>query len=355
MSRRVYIKGRSALSPQHSFGSKSITGETIYAEENRLRCIEPKYTDYLNPVMARRMGRIVKMGIATAVESLNDANVQMPDAIITGTALGCLGDTEKFLTAVIKDDEQFLTPTWFIQSLQNTVAAQIALHLKCMNHNFTFVHKGFSFESALLDGIMLLRDGEAVNVLAGGLDEMTDHNFHIYGRLNKWKNDPIDSSSLLNHYELSGTIAGEGSAFFVLSSDKTDVELGAVELINSEDEGEVTNRVRQFLSKQNGVSPGSTLVLYGLNGDIENDRIYHALSENVLKDFGAGYFKHLCGEYQTSSSFAMWLACSILEKGQADKILSIPGKKFTTGPEQVLVVNHYENNFSIIALRKTAD
>ena len=53
----------------------------------------------------------------------------MPDAIITGTGLGCLEDTEKFLTAMVTNKEEFLTPTSFIQSTHNTVSAQIALLL----------------------------------------------------------------------------------------------------------------------------------------------------------------------------------------------------------------------------------
>jgi len=143
---KAFIRGTGVVSPQKTFIGNDFPAEIVDSINNRLRCIEPSYLDFLNPVMARRMGRVIKMGIVSAILSLKDAKLEMPDAIIAGTALGCLGETEKFLKAIIADDELYLTPTSFIQSLQNSVSAQIALHLSCTGHNFTFAHRGFSFE-----------------------------------------------------------------------------------------------------------------------------------------------------------------------------------------------------------------
>ena len=350
MKQKIYIKGAAAISPQKTFENNSLPEDLNNAVENRFRCLEPVYSDYLNPVMARRMGKIVKMGIATAIKCLQNSNVAMPGAIISGTALGCLGDTEKFLSAVIKDDEQYLTPTWFIQSLQNTVSAQIALHLKCINHNFTFVHKGFSFESALLDAAMLIRNGEADDILAGGLDEMTDHNFHIYGRLNKWKKEIVDTNSLLKFNSSRGTIAGEGAAFFTLSGEKNTVSIEEIETVYGDQNSIILEKLIHKIDRFNLPLNSKTLVLYGFSGDKENDKPYSEIMEGKLRSCESGYFKRLCGEYQTSSAFATWLGYSILEKGYTPQYLGI--NKFTTKHDHVLVVNHYENNYSLILLSK---
>src|ERR1043165_3292292 len=161
----AYITGMGIISPQKTFDTNDFLAEIVGHNALSLRCIEPSYKEFLNPTLARRMARIIKMSIAASSVCFKDAKVEVPDAIMTGTALGCLEDTEKFLLAIIENDEQFLTPTSFIQSTHNTVSAQIALQLKCMNYNFTYVHKGFSFESAVLDGMMTLAEGEAKNVL----------------------------------------------------------------------------------------------------------------------------------------------------------------------------------------------
>lgn len=348
----VYISGISALSSQQTFRSRRLPENLLVSQNNRMRCIEPNYSDYLNPVMARRMGRIIKMGIATAIECLKDAGVEMPGAIITGTALGCLGDTEKFLTQVIRDDEQFLTPTHFIQSLQNTVSAQIALHLRCMNHNFTFVHKGFSFESALLDAMMLINEKEADHVLTGGLDEMTDHNHHIYNRLGIWKKENIASDELYRH-PTPGTIAGEGAAFFVLNEFPSGNDYGALEDVRMiyapQSESQVASVIDTMSSSKYNIRKEDCMILWGFNGDASSD----AFLERVKKEAGPGFtnanFKHLCGEYQTSSSFALWMAANILRNQTIPEYLDADQKN-ATAPGTIIICNNYGNNFSLIKI-----
>lgn len=348
---KAYIRGISALSPQRTFRSNRFPDELIVTENNRFRCAEPSYTDYLNPVMARRMGRIIKMGVASAAEALKDAAIEMPGAITTGTALGCLGDTEKFLTSVIRDDEQFLTPTHFIQSLQNTVSAQIALQLKCNNHNFTFVHKGFSFESALLDAMMMLEEKEADDILVGGLDEMTDHNHLIYSRLGIWRDQMIASTELYSN-PAKGTIAGEGAAFFVIGTKPGDNDYGVIREVKtllSPSASELKDSIDKILSLNN-ISKHELVVLWGMNGDVSNDSAYSELMHHY-PDHASGVFKHWCGEYQTSSAFALWLSAVAVKSNRIPENILFTGRS----PEQlnsVLICNNYENNFSLTLITK---
>ena len=156
---------------------------------------------------------------ASAKLSLQEAGIEKPEAIITGTAYGCLDDTGVFLTKMINQQEELLTPTAFIQSTHNTVAGQIALMLGCHGYNNTFVHKGFSFENALLDSMMILREGRTGSILAGAMDELTDHSFKILSRFDLYKKEPVTQDSLL-HSNTHGTVAGEGAASFVLGTEK---------------------------------------------------------------------------------------------------------------------------------------
>lgn len=164
------------------------------------------------------MSRIIRMGVAAATECLQEAGISQPDAIITGTAYGCLEDTGVFLTRMVEFNEELLTPTAFIQSTHNTIGAQIGLMLQCNNYNNAFVHRGFSFESALLDARMLLNEKAAFNVLVGAVDEITNISHNILNRLGLYKQEQVNN---LNLYEsgTKGTIAGEGASFFLLSSE----------------------------------------------------------------------------------------------------------------------------------------
>jgi hypothetical protein len=97
------------------------------------------------------------------------------------------------------------------------VGAQIALLLTCHAYNNTFVHRGFSFESALLDAIMLLQDGETTSVLAGSVDEITDISYAILSRFGFYKRFPVSNLGLISTVS-KGSIAGEGAAFFQQAS-----------------------------------------------------------------------------------------------------------------------------------------
>lgn len=163
--------------------------------------------------MRRRMSRIVRMGVSTAMECLTGpvGGAQI-DAIVTATGLGCLADSEKFLRNVLEQDEELLNPTPFIQSTFNTIGAQTALLCRNHGYNMTYVHRGRSFESALLDAAMRLTDGESHHILVGAADEQTPAQHRIMERMGFWRTSED----------------GEGAVFLILSSGPEEGCLGCI-------------------------------------------------------------------------------------------------------------------------------
>lgn len=154
--------------------------------------------------LRRRMSRIVKTATATAFECTGGVEgIAALDAIITATGLGCLTDSERFLEQIHRTGGQMLNPTPFIQSTFNTVGAQIALLAKNHCYNMTYVHRGRSFESALTDAMLQLKEGDARRVLAGAFDENTPTQHHIMERMGFWR-DAED---------------GEGAVFTLLTAE----------------------------------------------------------------------------------------------------------------------------------------
>ena len=139
------------------------------------------------PAAARRMAKGIKMGVVASKISFKEAGLDNVDAIITGTGMGCVRDSEKFVSAIIDNNEQYLTPTSFIQSTHNTVGGQIALGIGCKGYNFTYVHASNSFESALLDAKFNVRIDEANIILVGGVDELGEHTVNIHRLINHIK------------------------------------------------------------------------------------------------------------------------------------------------------------------------
>ena len=138
---KTYIRSASCISPQKTFDNDDFLTEVVEYTGTLLSTIEPDYKEFIDPKLIRRMSHVIKMGVAAAKDCLYKANTEMPGAITTGTALGCLEDTITFLTRIVEQNEELLPPTAFIQSTHNTVGAQIALMLKCHSYNNNFVHR----------------------------------------------------------------------------------------------------------------------------------------------------------------------------------------------------------------------
>lgn len=312
---KAYIRGTGNISPQPTLENGNFPGEVRRFDSTFLRALEPEYKNYIKPIQLRRMSRVLKMGVVAAGAALRQAGIEKPDAIITATGLGMMEDTEKFLNSVIDNQETLLTPTAFIQSTHNTVGAHIAVMLGCNKYNLTYVHGPVSFESALLDTLIWLEENPDDNVLMGGAEELTEMHFRITDSANYWKKGGVDSLKLLE-YDSPGTIAGEGAAFFVLSSrpgpGTASMVRGVKTIYKPEDRQQLEEKIKDFLDSQDLVTGDIDLVLLGYNGDSRYDGIYSELEGSVFSGKTTGYFKHLCGEHYLASSFAFWLADKII-------------------------------------------
>lgn len=341
----VFINGLGLISPQKTIDNTHFLEEIVNVESRLIKCQEPVYKEYVSGDMVRRMSRLIKMGVASSKICLQDAGCIIPDAIITGTGLGCIEDTEKFLTNMIRNKEELLTPTSFIQSTHNTVSAQIALLLKCHNYNFTYCHRGFSFETALLDAITKIKPGEATDILVGGMDELTENSFRITYRMGHWKRKPVNSNELFKH-QTPGSLAGEGSAFFLLSSKKTENSYAVLDGINMLykpiNKDSIMNNLSAFLSAHDLNFHDIDLWITGNNGDPKGDEPYHHLIGTLPLKTNVAAFKHLCGEYHTAGGFGLWLASMILKNGRVPEVVKLQGD-YRMPIQKVLLYNHYRN------------
>lgn len=352
---KAYINGIGAVAPQVTLEDGNFLDDTISYNANRLQITQINYRDYIDPKLLRRMSKILRMSMVSAKVALADAAIEKADAIITGTGMGCQVDTEKFLNAMLENNESMLNPTAFIQSTHNTMGAQIALMNGNNNYNLTYVHRTFSFESALLDSLMMLNENEASNILLGGIDEITDESWLIKTRIGFFKKNALNNLSLLTD-EQTGGLAGESAAFFVLS--KTPSENAYAEVLATstffkpKSLDETDGRINQFLIQNKLNAKSLDLAILGYNGDSEFDKIYQTLESGVFNQTSIAYYKHLCGEHDTSSAFAMWIAAKILKSGYIPPIV-LKEKRVNNQPQNILIYNQFRNtNHSLILLRK---
>ena len=156
-----------------------VAAEVEITSEEQLAAIR----EYVKPLEARRMGKIMKSSLLASLHALQQAGIEQPDAIITATAWGCIENSEALLVQLMEEGEGSIKPTYFMQSTHNTIGSNIAIRLKCHGYNVTYTHGRQSLEWALRDARLLLEQGKAKSVLVGWHDETTPSFREIMGLL----------------------------------------------------------------------------------------------------------------------------------------------------------------------------
>jgi 3-oxoacyl-[acyl-carrier-protein] synthase II len=325
----TYINAISSISFQDFLEIDSILNLKKLTAESEL--IQPIYKQWIKPMQLRRMSKIIRMGIGCSKDIINKTGVEIFEAIIVGTGLGCIKDTVKFMDTINAVSTSSIPPTAFIQSTHNTMAGQIALQLSNNNYNMTYVQNGVSFEHALLDGHIKIMEGQN-NILVGALDEMVDY---------------LQALATLANIKNPSTYT-EGSAFFNLvkeKDDKTYAELVKTMTFTCGDNFSLENTINKFL-KSEGIT------LDDIDLTFNTSPKFNTTDKHSIETKNQVFFEDYCGKYFTSSAFGMYLA-SLCFKEKISDINSV----FGTNIKKVnysLIINNYMDKVVGLTLLKRA-
>lgn len=309
----VYIKSTGALMPEKS------EAESVF------KCAKFDIKEFIDPKEYRRLGTIIRSGIFAGMTALKNSGIQKPDAIVVGTGLGCLTDTIKFIASIKQHNEENLNPSPFIYSTHNTVGGTISILTGCTGYNSTFVHRGLSFESALFESFLMIKEDSELSILAGGIDELTDEYLAVGERIGLYREN---------------SVPGEGAGFFVLTGKKENAiaEIVDIKLLPMFDKVKVMNSFRQFI-ENNSINPAKTVLFTPFNGDSECDNwkkdvLRSHKWENIVSP------KESTGEFMTAGAISAVLA--------AERFVSEPQTK------EILIWNSFLNmENAFILLRST--
>ncbi len=328
-----YIHKSYCISPQQTFIDVDWNVLHEY-NDNKLQVIEPAYENIARNVL-RRMGKSVRIGVGTAFPLINE--IESISGVIIATATTGKEDSFAFLKQVMDYEEGLLTPTNFVQSTSNAIAAQIAMLSKNKCYNITHVHKGLAFENALLDAAMQVKENPYHHYLLGGVDELSHDDFNL-NNLAGWYKKEIISNKDLYHSNSQGSLAGEGAAMFLINDQQENAiaKIVAIRTLFGTDEKELKLQLKGLVADKK-----IDIFISGENGDNRFQYFYNACQSVLDVDVEIVRFKHLCGEYPTATAFAVFLACDIL------KCQHIPNPviKKTTGKTSlgnILIYNNYQ-------------
>ena len=337
----VYIQSANQISVQKPLSDEWFENP-VYYDDKRVPTIDPDFKGQFPPLVARRMCVLLKRAVMMARLTLNEASVEMPDAIISGTGLGCIDNTEKFIYAIMENEEKFLQPTFFMQSTHNIISSTIAIDLKCHGYNNTFVHRWASFENALLDALMQLGQNRIQTALVGGYDELTNDYYKFFDRLKLWDFGTGSSPT-------KKCFAGEASINMLLSATKTEqtiCEVSDVELLYRPTHEQISKTLDIMLEKAGCGLSDIDAVMTGLSTHAENDKVYYDVIEKHFSDRPIMQYKHLFGESFSASAIGTYAAMTCLRKGRIPSfMLADTGSANAdiNGVKRILVYNHYNN------------
>lgn len=339
----LYIKAATQISIQEPL-SEQWMDHPLHYDQSLTYSIDPSYKGVIPPNEARRMSKVMRRAIMTAIKVMEDTGIKQPEAIVTGTNFGCLSRTEVFLDAIADGDYQVLSPTAFMQSTHNTVGSTLSIYTFNHGYNNTYSHGMMSFDLALHDAWMQMQLGDIQTALVGGYEEMVDSCFEKLKRV-----DFVGGKGMVT--------CGEIAMSMMVGKDgqPSDLcEIAGIEIFNGSAASVVARHLQHLLEESGVALTDISAVMTGVNGNPVNDQPYSHIADSHLSGIPRIGYKHIFGENYTSSAMGVYAAAQCLKKGTLPQIIFGAAKPSEcASPNNILIMNHFQGEeFSFILLKK---
>ena len=332
---------------------EALTGKMMLSQE-------ADYSRFIPPMEGRRMGKMLKRAIATSTTCLQESGTEHPDAIVTGTGLGCVQHSEAVLKELCFNGDDSVKPTNFMQSTHNTISSVIGIRSGSHGYNCTYSQEGLSFENALADAVTQMRNKRISNALVNSFDEMTPNYYTILeksGYLGAPGECPSGEAAVSVFLDKAGIRNGAcvQNAACQEAPEEGLCTLKGIKLRWCQGDG-AEKRLKEELDgllSEAGVSlKDINLVMTGVNGGEDNDTVYQRLCPALFGDIPTGGYKHIFGECLSASALGFYAAAACLRDGAIPGCIC-PGLEGIR-PRNIVLFNHFDGkDFSLALLGKT--
>jgi 3-oxoacyl-(acyl-carrier-protein) synthase len=155
-------------SSEYSECSDSIVSPVYLVAKTKLEPdVDPNFREYLAPLESRRLDKLLKRTVVSSLQTLRQCPDVTPDAIVTATVWGSAISAISFFHDMMRQGEEFLKPTLFMQSTHNTMSSLIAIQTHNHGYNNTHSQLDDSLNHAFLDAWLQIQSGRAKSALVG--------------------------------------------------------------------------------------------------------------------------------------------------------------------------------------------
>lgn len=297
-----------------STGSGTVEIPAFLADVSRLGEFLPVRT-------LRRIDRFSRLGLLGSYLALADAGLpdeeRSPLGIIIASGYGATGITYAFLKSFINDGDICASPTYFANSVHNSAAAHISIHLGAVGPSLTVTHFHLPVPSALATARLWLAEGRVERVLFGAVDELSELIGYVHHRMR----DAVPGAPMAPlRTERETSIPGEGAAFLLLARESA--ARGGYCTLDASTTGSMPDP---------GVPPsGPGLLVLGADGRPETGRRYAA----AARFSRVACYTPLYGSMPAGPAFDLAAAALILKEGH---VFPSPGAESRDFPATVPV------------------
>ncbi len=312
----IFITSVAQISIQEGLSEAWMEAPILY-EEPFVRSRDVDFKQWLSPGESRRMGKLLKRALATSLTAMRASGVEHPDAIITGTGLGCIENTENLLTHLCFEGEENCKPTPFMQSTHNTISSLVSIHTQSHGYNATYAHKEASFDCALEDAWMQLQLGRIHTALVGGHDEMTPQYFGLLCKTGYLGNP--------------GQVAGETAVSMMLDAKPSDKALCQITLVRR------CYRPSLDTLTQVAAEVGAVDAIVIPNIGFASSPLMSLFASTAAP--ALLQYKNLFGESYTAYGLGIYAAAQVLSHQTLPDAMLLPGSSRPAKLQRLLVVN----------------
>ncbi len=315
----VYLTAATQISIQEGLSEAWIETPIIY-DEPYVRSLDINFKQWISPAESRRMGKLLKRALASSLSAMQKSGMEHPDAVITGTGLGCIENTEILLTHLCEEGEENCKPTPFMQSTHNTISSLVSINTHSHAYNATYAHKEASFDCALEDAWRQMLLGRIRSALIGGQDEMTPMYFGLLCKTGYLGNP--------------GQVAGEAAVSVMLCTEPTPEALCKMTYFKrcyrptAETLGTVAAEVGQVDAVMTSVSGTGAVTESHLR---EAARLFP--STPLLQ------FKSIFGESYSAYGLGIYATAHVLHRQHLPEAMLIPSYGRPSSLRRILVLN----------------
>ncbi len=272
----------------------------------------------------RRINHYSRMTLLGAFLALEDSGKKKIDhertGLIIATAHGAANSTFSFLDSVIDSGDKYASPTHFANSVHNSAAAHVSMHLELTGPSLTVSQFEMPVASALITAQVWLNQGRVDEVFFGAVDEYCP----VYEYIRFRMRNTFRKSSAYCTTVPKDEATGEGAVFLLLSREEN-------ELISYPDIVDV--KLGKAGNELSGLHVNDLLILQkdqdSSSEFFENKLMYRQLTTS---------FKQLYGHMPIGQAIDVAIAAHLIRQGeitfspeeckQSGTIVSSPHKMF---------------------------